>query len=60
MQGPGHDRFKDASGAYVLGALPADEAAAFEAHLAECRVCRREVEELAQAVELLRRATPSA
>ncbi|MFE5259203.1 anti-sigma factor [Streptomyces coelicoflavus] len=33
-------------GAYVLHALPPDEAAAFENHLATCAACRREVEEL--------------
>jgi anti-sigma factor RsiW len=33
-------------GAYVLGALDVGEAAEFEAHLATCAACRREVDEL--------------
>ena len=37
MSGPGHERWEDAAGAYVLGALPDDERAAFEAHLAAAR-----------------------
>jgi anti-sigma-K factor RskA len=52
-EAPGHDTWEDASGAYVLGALPADEAAAFESHLAGCPACRVEVEELGEAVEVL-------
>ncbi|MFE7515294.1 anti-sigma factor domain-containing protein [Streptomyces sp. NPDC057540] len=36
----------DAVGAYVLHALPPDEEAAFEEHLAGCAPCRREVDEL--------------
>ncbi|MGH2444249.1 MAG: zf-HC2 domain-containing protein, partial [Chloroflexota bacterium] len=34
------------SGAYVLDALEADEAQRFEAHLAGCAECRREVKDL--------------
>jgi hypothetical protein len=37
------------AGAYVLHALPADEAAAFETHLAGCAPCRLEVERLSGA-----------
>ena len=44
--GPDHDRWADAAGAYLLGALPDDERAAFEAHLAGCAACREEVDEL--------------
>ncbi|MFE6636052.1 anti-sigma factor domain-containing protein [Streptomyces tendae] len=40
-------------GAYVLHALPPDEAAAFESHLATCAACRREVEELSDTAVLL-------
>ncbi|MEE1820102.1 anti-sigma factor [Streptomyces sp. SP18ES09] len=36
----------DAVGAYVLHALPPEEEAAFENHLAACEACRREVDEL--------------
>ncbi|MGX1274315.1 anti-sigma factor [Streptomyces phaeoluteigriseus] len=39
-----------AVGAYLLHALPPDEAAAFERHLAGCAACRREVAELGEAV----------
>ncbi|MFB6786545.1 zf-HC2 domain-containing protein [Streptomyces olivaceus] len=49
-------------GAYVLHALPPDEAAAFEKHLANCAACRREVEELSGPAALLGAAearTPS-
>ncbi|XKK60792.1 anti-sigma factor [Streptomyces sp. ARC32] len=49
-------------GAYVLHALPPDEAAAFEKHLANCAACRREVEELSGTAALLGAAearTPS-
>ncbi|MFE6134191.1 anti-sigma factor domain-containing protein [Streptomyces sp. NPDC056437] len=35
-----------ATGAYVLHALPEDERAAFETHLAACEACRQEVAEL--------------
>jgi anti-sigma-K factor RskA len=34
------------AGAYALDALPAEEAAAFSDHLAECSACRQEVAEL--------------
>jgi len=47
--------------AYVLGALEADEAEAFRAHLATCAVCRDEVgafQEVADALPLLAPAQP--
>jgi anti-sigma factor RsiW len=40
-------------GAYVLDALPAEEAAAFEAHLASCPACQAEVAELREVVGVL-------
>jgi len=43
--GPCHDRWADAAGAYVLGALPEDERAGFEAHVEACGECRAELEE---------------
>lgn len=43
----------DLVGAYVLGALPPDEETAFEAHLAGCEVCRQEVSELRDVVDVL-------
>jgi|Tabmets5t2r1_1033131.scaffolds.fasta_scaffold05370_3 anti-sigma-K factor RskA len=45
--------------AYLLGKLEADEAAAFEAHLASCADCRRQLEELRGLPELLATATPA-
>jgi anti-sigma-K factor RskA len=51
--GPGHDRWEDASGAYLLGALPDDEAEAYAAHLEVCPACRAEVEELEPAAAAL-------
>lgn len=43
---------------YALGALPADEEAAFVAHLEACAPCRREVAELRRVTEALSLATP--
>jgi anti-sigma factor RsiW len=40
-------------GAYVLDALPIDEAAAFETHLASCVACQAEVAELRSVVSML-------
>ena len=34
--GPDHERWEDAAGAYLLGALPEDERDAYVAHLAAC------------------------
>src|SRR5918992_413448 len=45
--------------AYLLGKLEADEAAAFEAHLAGFPDCRRQLEELRSLPELLATATPA-
>jgi anti-sigma-K factor RskA len=44
--------------AYVLGKLEADEAAAFEEHLAGCADCRRQLAELRGLPELLATAAP--
>jgi|GraSoiStandDraft_49_1057285.scaffolds.fasta_scaffold235831_1 hypothetical protein len=43
---------------YALGKLDHDETVAFEAHLAECAACRRELEELRGLPEMLARAAP--
>lgn len=45
----------DAVGAYLLDALPNDELVEFEAHLATCSDCRREVSQLRPVVRLLPR-----
>jgi anti-sigma-K factor RskA len=57
--GPGHERWVDAAGAYVLGALPDDERAGFEAHVATCAQCRIEVDELGGAAEALPVSAPA-
>lgn len=57
--GPAHERFSDAAGAYVLGALPDDERSGFEAHLATCASCRAEVDELRVAAEALPTSPPA-
>jgi anti-sigma-K factor RskA len=48
-----HDRWADAAGAYVLGAMPESELRRYEAHLAGCEICRAEVAELRPAAEAL-------
>ena len=52
-QGPDHERWADAVGSYLLEALPEDERRGFEAHLAGCAVCRRDVDELGVAADAL-------
>lgn len=54
-----HDRFEDTAGAYLLGALPEDERAAYVAHLETCAACQAEVEELSVAVHALPMAAPA-
>ena len=44
---------RDDAGSYVLHALPDDEHARFEAHLATCAECRREVADLQVAADTL-------
>jgi len=48
-----HERWADSAAAYLLGALEEREAAAFEAHLADCPLCREEVDALAPAAHAL-------
>src|SRR5262245_34858243 len=55
---PDHGRWEDSAGAYVLGAMPAQEREAFEAHLATCTICAEEVDELRPAAEALPMASP--
>ncbi|MFI8001664.1 anti-sigma factor domain-containing protein [Streptomyces sp. NPDC086010] len=47
----------ESSAAYVLHALPDEERRAFEAHMAECESCRREVADLRETAALLGRST---
>jgi hypothetical protein len=49
------DQFTYDAASYVLGALSAEEKQAFEAHLAECPACEREVQEFAGLPDLLGR-----
>jgi anti-sigma-K factor RskA len=56
--GPDHAQWADAVGAYLLGALERDESARFEAHLAECEVCRHDVDELKVAADALPVSVP--
>jgi hypothetical protein len=51
-----HSGYRDDVGAYLLGALPDAERAAFEAHLETCAECRDEVDRLRPAAELLPRS----
>ena len=53
VPGPGHDRWGDATAAYLLGALDETERAAFEEHLAGCPACREEVDDLLPAARAL-------
>ena len=53
-----HDAQEENVGAYLLGALTEIELRAFERHLAECPVCRDEVERLRPAVDALPRSVP--
>jgi anti-sigma-K factor RskA len=53
-----HERWADAAGAYVLGAMSEGERRAYEEHLAGCRTCQAEVEALRPAAEALPMASP--
>ncbi len=55
---PDHERWADAVGSYLLGALPPEEHEGFAAHLQACPVCRRDAEELAIAVDALPVSVP--
>jgi hypothetical protein len=48
-----HERWVDAAGAYVLGAMPEGERRRYEGHLVDCAICRDEVDELRPAAEAL-------
>jgi hypothetical protein len=52
---PEHRQFAQWDAAYVLGALPAADRHAYEAHLDGCEQCRRAVAELAPTAALLSR-----
>jgi len=46
MTAPTHDSFAEMAAAYALGALDAGDRQSFEAHLASCATCQRELAEL--------------
>ena len=53
-----HDRWADSLGAWMLGALPEDEAEGFRSHLDSCADCRADAESLRVAVDALPASTP--
>lgn len=56
----GHDHRLDDAAAWVLGALPDDEAAAFAEHLRGCAACQAEVARLQGVADALALAAPPA
>lgn len=48
-----HDQWADSLSAWLLGALPEDEAAGFKRHLDECALCREDAASLQVAVDAL-------
>ena len=58
MNGELHSRARLDLGAYVLGALPREDARALEAHLAECAACRAELASLEPLPALLDAVPP--
>jgi hypothetical protein len=58
MTADGHRHWRERIGAYLLGGLEPEEAAAVKAHLEGCAECRREAEGLAPLRTLLSRADP--
>jgi anti-sigma-K factor RskA len=54
------DDFLATAAAWVLGALPDDEAQTFAAHLRECPACREEVARLQSVADVLPLAAPAA
>lgn len=52
------DPFRSGLGAYLADALPAQERAALDAHLAECPACREELARLSPLPRLLGRLSP--
>ncbi|MDX6724846.1 MAG: hypothetical protein QOD73_3250 [Solirubrobacteraceae bacterium] len=53
-----HDRWADSLGAWMLGALPDDEAEGFRTHLQGCATCRDEAASLQVAVDALPASAP--
>ena len=59
VSGPKYCGKGDTAAAYVLGALPEDEAYSFELHLTGCAMCQRDVHQLASAADGLATAVPT-
>lgn len=57
--GPNHERWEDAAGTYVLGAMPQDERIAYEEHLSACPICRAEADELGVTASVLPLGAPA-
>ena len=55
-----HRRMREQLGAYVLGALPPEEAVGVRAHLDGCSACRAELAEIAPLADDLRAVDPEA
>jgi anti-sigma-K factor RskA len=53
-----HSQWAESVGAYLLGALEPGESERFEAHLAECAICRRDVDDLRVAADALPVSVP--
>jgi anti-sigma-K factor RskA len=58
MAGREHEELREQAALYVLGALAAEERAAFEAHLATCAECSAEVRSLAGVPAMLAQTVP--
>jgi anti-sigma-K factor RskA len=54
-----HEQWSGSAAAYALGALDADERAAFEQHLTTCATCRAEADELRETAAMLAHAAPT-
>jgi hypothetical protein len=53
-----HDRWADSLGAWLLGALPEDEADGFREHLAACEACQEDAASLQVAADALPMSAP--
>jgi len=53
-----HEHWADSLGAWLLGALPEDEAQGFQAHLAQCPVCTEDATFLQVAADALAASAP--
>ena len=53
MTGSSHDEVRSVIGAYILGAVPPEEAPSIRGHIASCDECAAEVERLSTSVDAL-------